>query len=385
MRFVFVALIALWLSACSPDSEPIETTATLSVPDPVFHESGNPKTLTEWGQIASNGVEIKLASEAIIFDLNSALFSDYALKLRTVWLPDGRAAQFQPDQSFDFPIGTVITKTFYYPRGTSEGQVLKPDESHGIYSHAANIESYRLLETRILAHRKEGWIALPYVWNDAQTQAELKRIGDIKPLTLVDAEQQTEFAYVVPNVNQCAGCHATNNTTRKIEPIGPKARHLNRDFAYETGPENQLKFWEANGVLDDAPAQVEIDKTAIWNDDSASVNERARAYLDINCAHCHNKVGPADTSGLHLEPDTKFGPNLGLCKPPIAAGTGTGGRLFGIIPGKPEDSIFVYRTASTDPAVMMPELGRSLAHNEGVALLEEWIKNMPGNCTDPAK
>ena len=101
------------------------------------------------------------------------------------------------------------------------------------------------------------------------------------------------------------------------------------------------------------------------------MDERARSYLDINCSHCHNKVGPADTSGLLLEPTDKVGPSLGLCKLPIAAGTGTGDRKYGIVPGKPDESIFTYRMKSVIPSEMMPELGRSLSHAEGVALIEQ--------------
>ena len=71
---------------------------------------------------------------------------------------------------------------------------------------------------------------------------------------------------------------------------------------------------------------------------------------------------------------------LGRCKLPIAAGTGTGGRAYGLVPGDPKASILAYRMASTDPAVMMPEVGRSLAHAEGVQLIEDWIAGMDGNC-----
>lgn len=89
---------------------------------------------------------------------------------------------------------------------------------------------------------------------------------------------------------------------------------------------------------------------------------RARAYLDINCGHCHNRRGPADTSGLALDASETSRVALGLCKSPIAAGRGTGDRRFAIVPGQPDESITVYRMGSTDPGSMMPELGRSLAH-----------------------
>ena len=118
----------------------------------------------------------------------------------------------------------------------------------------------------------------------------------------------------------------------------------------------------------------------MWNDASLNVETRARAYLDINCAHCHNRVGPADTSGLLLEHNAPVGPSLGLCKLPIAAGKGTGGRVFGIVPGKADQSIFTYRMESTDPSIMMPELGRALSHEEGTQLIADWIAAMDGSC-----
>ena len=110
------------------------------------------------------------------------------------------------------------------------------------------------------------------------------------------------------------------------------------------------------------------------------LDTRARAYLDANCSHCHNPVGPADTSGLHLEATAPMGPNYGICKPPIAAGTGTGGRFLDIVPGNAEASIFSYRIESDNPAEMMPELGRSLVHEEGAALIRQWIDEMEGGC-----
>jgi hypothetical protein len=67
---------------------------------------------------------------------------------------------------------------------------------------------------------------------------------------------------------------------------------------------------------------------------------------------------------------------LGIGKAPVAAGKGSGGRLFGIVPGKPEESILQYRIESTHPGIMMPELGRKLVHEEGVELVRQWISEM---------
>ena len=67
---------------------------------------------------------------------------------------------------------------------------------------------------------------------------------------------------------------------------------------------------------------------------------------------------------------------LGIYKATVSAGAGTGGHTYSIVPGHPEESIMVYRMNSTNPGAMMPELGRSLIHQEGVALISEWIKEM---------
>lgn len=117
-----------------------------------------------------------------------------------------------------------------------------------------------------------------------------------------------------------------------------------------------------------------------YSDERYSLNDRARSYLAANCAHCHNPVGPADTSGLDLSLDAEDLRAVGRCKPPIAAGSGTGGRIFSIRPGDPDGSIMPYRMASTKPGAMMPELGRSLAHDEGVELIRAWIAEMDGDC-----
>ena len=84
--------------------------------------------------------------------------------------------------------------------------------------------------------------------------------------------------------------------------------------------------------------------------------------------------------GLDLTATAEHGLATGLCKLPIAAGSGTGGRAFSIVPGAPDASILVHRMETTDPAAMMPELGRALAHDEGVDLIRRWVAAMEGSC-----
>jgi uncharacterized repeat protein (TIGR03806 family) len=194
-----------------------------------------------------------------------------------------------------------------------------------------------------------------------------------------DGSAKTSFAYMVPDENQCAGCHSTNNTTRELHPIGPKARHLNRDDPWHEG-QNQLARMVSMGRLEGLP-QTGVPQNARLDDASASVESRARAYLDVNCGHCHSQVGAADTSGLWLDAGTDETRRLGLCKPPVAAGQGTGDHMFDIVPGKPDDSILIYRMSSLDPGAMMPEVGRATVHEEGVAVVRDWIAAWLGSCT----
>jgi len=115
-------------------------------------------------------------------------------------------------------------------------------------------------------------------------------------------------------------------------------------------------------------------------DESLDTDTRALAYLNIHCGHCHNPNGAADTSALLLDGSHDISINLGVCKPPVAAGGGAGDLLYGIVPGIPEESILIYRMNTTAPDEMMPELGRSLIHNEGVELIHSWISQLSGNC-----
>jgi hypothetical protein len=119
---------------------------------------------------------------------------------------------------------------------------------------------------------------------------------------------------------------------------------------------------------------------AVWGDTEQTLEHRARSYLDINCGHCHNAQGAADTSGLLLDYEDHPASALGLCKPPIAAGRGSGGHLYSIVPGEAEHSILSFRLATNDPGMMMPELGRSLVHQEGLEIINQWIDSMDGQC-----
>ncbi len=386
-----LALLAVLATGCRPAPAPESATSQTVT----FHAENQPQSLSEWNLFSMADGHLELNKRVLPYDLNSALFTDYAHKLRTVWMPEGVAARYDESESFDFPVGTIISKTFYFPRLDGEPRnspaVLRSHGQEGqLPGGGLELDKVRLLETRLLVRREAGWAALPYVWNAEQTDAKLMRAGELVSLTLVDADgAREEAAYQVPDENQCAGCHVSDMGTREFQPIGPKARHLNRDFAYvdagagaEIVTANQLQQWQRVGYLQGLPEGETVPRVADWQDQSESVDARARAYLDINCAHCHSEAGPANTSGLWLASDVSDPLRIGRCKLPIAAGHGTGGHSFDIVPGKPEQSILSYRMISTDPGVMMPELGRSVSHVEGVELIQEWIAGQQGACGD---
>lgn len=369
-----VSALALGVAACGGSDQP----------EARFIAAGNPPLLSDWGQVGLSGGDLVLGENVVAYDMNTALFTDYAHKLRTIWMPDGTTARYREGDTLDFPVGTVITKTFYYPRidgALGERVARTEDTSADFQDGRIEMDQVRLVETRILVHRENGWVALPYRWNEDQTEARLHRVGAIIPMTLIAEDGGEEaFNYVMPNTNQCAGCHAPDSNSRVISPIGPKPRHINRDFAYADMTQNQLVRLETAGFLEGLPDLGQVPRNAAWGDEHASLDALARSYLDVNCSHCHSEVGPADTSGLFLEPDTPFGPSLGVCKLPIAAGSGTGNLPYDIVPGEPENSILVYRIDNVEPDEMMPELGRSTVHAEGLELVERWISEMTGSC-----
>lgn len=321
------------------------------------------ENLSEYAFFVGNIADQRPAAGVLPYSLNTPLFSDYAEKLRFVQLPDSQSfVNYNEQEVFDFPVGTTIIKTFYYPK-----DFRKPELGR------------QLMETRLLIHEADGWKALEYVWNDTQTDAVLEVAGDFKQVAYTDAAGKLQqHHYVIPNLNQCKGCH---NINEKMMPIGPSARQLNgayQQWGKLQSTENQLSTWAQAGYLRQLPDLAQVPKLPIWNNPATgNLNDRARAYLDINCAHCHRPDGPASTSGLNLSVHNQDFTTLGFHKAPVAAGRGTGGRRSDIVPSKPDDSILLYRMESTDPGVMMPEVGRKITHREGVALVRSWIESLP--------
>jgi uncharacterized repeat protein (TIGR03806 family) len=348
-----------------PTGGAAETRCAVSAGEGVSFDPAEPfcELLSSYRFFRGDGATQEPNEGVLPYDLTSPLFSDYAAKHRFVWLPPGTTASYSARDSFTFPVGAVLIKTFAYPADFH-------DPSLG----------ERLVETRLLVRRATGWDPMTYLWNDEQTVAKRRIIGARVPVSWIDLEgAERSVTFQVPNTNQCKECHEEHNGV--VGPLGPKARYLNKDHEYGDGTANQLEHWSAVGYLQGAPDPETAPRAPVFDDPSTgTVEARARAYLDINCAHCHNPSGLARTSGLYLNIDELTPARYGVCKPPVAAGHGSGDRKVDIVPGNPERSILTFRMESTEPGVAMPELGRQTVHSEALEVVNAWIAELPGSC-----
>ncbi len=288
------------------------------------------------------------AKKVLSYEPVSTLFTDYALKKRFVWMPDGTTATYEGDGNIlDLPVGAALVKTFYYDNVQPSGDT-------------------RIIETRVMIRKSSGWIFAEYVWNSDQTEAYLDMNGSSIPLSWDQDGTIKSTNYRIPSSTECLVCHKIND---QPIPIGIKPQSLNFKLPGEF--KTQLQKWVSYGYLkNNLPSNI---VSAIdYHDASQSVDLRLRSYLDINCAHCHQEGKHCDYRPLRLAFSETSNPvNLGLCVEPDEF---INTALINIItPGNKDRSVMHYRMLSTDENVRMPLLGRSIVHEEGLALLEEWI------------
>ena len=311
--------------------------------------------LSEYNFFEGPLADLSPARDVYPYTINTPLFSNYAEKLRFFRLPAGSKVIYNDSAVFDFPMGTILIKNFYYPK-----DFRKPEKGRTI------------LETRLLVHEEGGWQAYPYIWNDEQTEAFYDPAGETKAVRYVnESGKKIQTSYLIPNKNQCKGCHIKGN---QLQPLGPSARQMRAPFG--NSKDDRFSHWTEDGILTGYTRGEVVPARVVWNDPSTGgINDRARAYLDANCAHCHSRSGSANTSGLFLDIYEQDPAHLGVYKSPVAAGRGAGDLQFDIVPGDPGKSILVFRMRTNDPAIAMPEIGREQVHKEGVELIEEWIRS----------
>lgn len=342
--FIFVAISILGIFACSTAMQPVINLP----PKGEFFDH-----LSDYGLLA----DLDDNPYLVKYEVTNELFSDYAVKDRYVYVPEGKHAMLRDDGFFDWPEGSMMVKNFAY----SEAQ----------------LGNARSIETRLLIKDESEWKAISYVWNDDESDAKIAKVGDLIPLEIDHKKDKLKFDYIVPNKNQCKSCH---NYNEQIDPIGFKYANLDNKIIVDGSKVSQLDFLEKKGIIKLGNYGEAIEPMIAYNDESQDIQKRALAYLDINCGHCHRPEGPGNTSGLYLQYDETRTNHMGFCKGPVAAGKGSGGRKFDIYPGVADSSILYYRMASVDPGSMMPEVGRGLAHKEGLSIIEQWINNIDYDC-----
>ena len=332
-----LALSSLALLGAVAVRASVPETGPISVHEEVVTQDRLPRALSGFGFFADPAMQ-EPAPGVIPYRLNTPLYSDGADKLRFIYVPQGEQLRADGEGLLKFPVGTALIKTFAFGEG----------------------DARRLIETRVMLHRADGWLALPYKWNEGQSDARLVVAGGRMPVTTPTGE---EISYRIPNKNQCKECHGLDG---EVIPLGPKARNLSHDW---------LEGMVSSAKLDHLPDTH--DTMPLWEErESADLNLAARAYLDANCAHCHRPGATASNSGLDLRWEQDDPESIGIMKRPVAAGRGAGGLLYSIVPGDPDNSILLYRLNSTEPGIAMPELGKGTVDRDGVSIVRRWIEEM---------
>lgn len=317
---------------CSSDNTSLQTNVysfTTLVPDVVAEFKPN---LSELNLFSGNLNELNISSKAFEYNLNTTLFSDYAHKQRIIALPEGTTMEFDGDGLPIFPDNTVIAKTFYYnldERDLSLGRLI--------------------IETRILIKINGVWETGDYKWNEAQTEAILDLEGSTLPVSWIDNAGTTNSTnYKIPSNTDCFTCHSNNDN---IIPIGPKLRSMN----FEINGVNQLQQFINNQQLTGIASSSSVRSLPNWEDTSLDLETRARAYMDINCAHCHIPGGTcADQSTLNFALETPLEDTNIL----------------------EQTSLIDYRISFYLDGISMPFIGTTMMHTEGVQLIQDYLNTL---------
>lgn len=306
-----------------------------------------PANLSQLGCFDANDPQW-LAPGVIPFDVNAPLWIDGAHKERWFAIPDGSRITVDASGDFAMPPGSVMGKTF---------------SIHG-----------ERIETRIMVHHPiEGFRGYSYRWNEIQSDATLVA----EPGEELSAVGHHAVPWTFPGRSDCWQCHdAASN-----HPLGLALAQLQRTFVYpSTGrAANQVDTLRALGLLAETAARPPAQPLVDYRDSSQPITARARAYLHGNCASCHTSPEGYCSGDLRIAASDA---ETGVCdaQPKLidpSWGWPAGTRL--IAPGDPEASAILQRMRAPGGSLTaMPPLGRHGVHQEGVALIRQWIAEMPG-------
>ncbi len=295
------------------------------------------------------------APALIPYEVNAPFWSDGAAKTRWISVPneggEGERVRFAPTGEWAFPAGTVFVKHFE----------LAADETRP--------DLRRRLETRLLVRDEAGGVyGVSYRWRDDQADAELVTESRREEVTVATASGPRTQTWYYPGPADCRKCH----TAAAGGVLGVNTRQLNRD----RGTDNQLRTWNRLGLFKPVVDESEIPtfaRLAPLDARGRSAEDRARSFLDVNCAYCHRPGGVvADFDGRY---DTPLDRQL-LIDVPARINLGLDRARF-VAPHDVWRSVVLARINTLDGS-KMPPLGHETVDREAVAVLEEWIKSLPG-------
>ncbi|MEM6675304.1 MAG: PQQ-dependent sugar dehydrogenase [Planctomycetota bacterium] len=314
---------------------------TMTGPRPPF-----PERLSETG-LFTEVVALTPTPGLLEYDVNVELWSDGARKRRWLALPSASRIDFHPTEAWAFPGGTVTVKHFELE--TSPGE-------------------WRRLETRVLIHEDSGWRGYTYRWNDAQTDADLLVDGLDETISVVDdLGVTTDLDWHYPSRAECLACH----TQAAGFVLGLRTRQLNRGRMFPSLYDNQLRAWNHIELFDaDIGSSAQYARLPPLSDTAATTTDRARAYLDVNCAQCHQPGGPAP-GDVDLRFDTPTALANVVLAPPQSGDLGITGATI-VAPGAKELSVLWERMRVLGDD-RMPPLGTVIRHDEAISIVGEWI------------
>ena len=353
---IFNCILLITLFSCG-DSEETDYVSVEKTPVILNLENVPYPKLSDYKFFQGNLKDQKPSYGVIPYRPTSELFTDYAKKNRFIWLPEGTKATYSNDsENLNLPVGAALIKTFYY-------------------NNVQPTNATKIIETRVMIRKTNGWIFAEYVWNDQQTEATLQNSGSTIPISWKNTNNIIQtIDYQIPTPLQCLTCHSNNEVAL---PIGIKPQNLNSNFSYSDGTKNQLQKLIDFGYLENnLPANIV--SVVNYNDISKSLDLRVRAYFDINCAHCHQEGGNAGyVEQLRFAFNETLNPaKMGVCVSALTAIPGVPrGKI--VNPGNIVES-YLYFSMNTDLTFnRMPRLGRTIVHQEGIQLVEQWINSLP--------
>ena len=316
-----------------------------------------PRLLSQTGAF-SDTARLIPAPGLVPYNVNSPLWSDGAAKSRWIALPQGQKIGFAPKGEWSFPNGTVFVKHFELPVDERNPQVR------------------RRLETRLLVRDATGSAyGVTYKWRADNSDADLLTESVTEQVPVVGAEGKTRNqTWYYPSQNDCIRCH----TPAAGFVLGPKTRQLNGSFAYLSSgvTDNQMRTWNHLAMFDAAIDEAKIaalDRMVPISDATASLEQRAKSYLDANCSQCHRP------GGVHALWDARYDTPLASAAI-LNANTINKLGLSGarvIRPGDVSHSLVYLRMNSLDPAAKMPPLARNKIDANAVTAFEQWIAGLP--------